>query len=63
MAGTAGRSGRRPKPTARKALAGKPRRPGTPSPITSPFVTAGGSPLIMRWSAVTVCIRSNPCIV
>lgn len=33
----------------------KPRRPGTPSPITSPFVTAGGSPLIMRWSAVTVC--------
>lgn len=33
----------------------KPRRPETPSPITSPFVTAGGSPLIMRWSAVTVC--------
>ena len=23
--------------------------------ITSPFVTAGGSPLIMRWSAVIVC--------
>ncbi len=33
----------------------KPRRQGTPSPITSPFVIAGGSPLIMRWSAVTVC--------
>ncbi len=26
MAGTAGRSGRRPKPTARKALAGKPEK-------------------------------------
>lgn len=24
-------------------------------PDTSPFATAGGSPLIMRWSAVTVC--------
>lgn len=33
----------------------KPHRPGTPSPITSPFVTAGGSLLIMRWSVMTVC--------
>ncbi|MBE8388547.1 phage terminase small subunit P27 family, partial [Leptospira interrogans serovar Pomona] len=44
MAGTAGRSGRRPKPTARKELAGNPgqRAPNKEEPVVTP--TNGVSP-------------------